>query len=196
MKKQVIIIHGGDSFTTYEEFLNSLKNWEVSKDSFKSKRDWKTTIEEKLGNDFEVLQPRMPNKSNSKYEEWKIWFERMIPFMYDEVILVGHSLGAMFLVKYLADNTLPKKITSLHLVAAAHNNTADIGDFTIPKDLSGISKQVETIYLYHSKDDPIVPFSELAVYEKALPTAKAIVFENLGHFFQPEFPELIEKIRQ
>jgi len=196
MKKQVIIIHGGDSFTTYEEYLSSLKNWEVSKDSFRSKHDWKTTIEEKLGADFEVLQPRMPNKENSKYSEWKIWFERMIPFMYDEVILVGHSLGAMFLVKYLVDTTLPKKITALHLVAAPHNSTGEIGDFTIPEDLSDISKQVKNIYLYHSKDDPVVPFSELAVYEKALPSAKAIVFEDRGHFFQPEFPELIEKIQK
>lgn len=192
--KQVIVIHGGDSFNTYEEYLNSLKNWPVKKDSFMPKYDWKTTLQEKLGSEFEILQPRMPNKQNSKYSEWKIWFERMFPFMYEEVILVGHSLGAMFLVKYLADNTLPNKIFALHLVAAPHNKTADIGDFAVPEDLSNISKQVKDIYFYHSKDDPIVPFSELAVYQKALPNAESITFDNLGHLFQAEFPELIENL--
>lgn len=192
--KQVILIHGGDSFNTYDEYLNSLKNWPVKKESFMPKHDWKTSLQEKLGDDFEVSQPRMPNKQNSKYEEWKIWFERMYPFLYDEVILIGHSLGAMFLVRYLAEITLPKKISALHLVAPAHNNTPDIGDFVMPDNLDKISKQAKNIYLYHSKDDPVVPFSELAVYQKALPRAEVIVLENLGHFYQTEFPELIENI--
>ena len=194
MKQQVIIIHGGDSFNTHEEYLNSLKNWEVSVESFKSRHDWKTNIEEVLGAGFDVLQPRMPNKSNARFEEWKIWFERMLPYMYDNVILIGHSLGAMFLAKYLAKNDFPKRIKQLHLVAPPHNKTADIGDFLIPESLKGVSNQSDKIYLYHSQDDPVVPFSELGVYEKALPGAEILVFDDRGHFNQPEFPELIKNV--
>ena len=192
--KQVILIHGGDSFNSYEEYLNSLKNWEVSKESFMPRHDWKTNIETVLGTNYEVLQPRMPNKQNAKYKEWKIWFERMIPFVQDEATLIGHSLGAMFLVKYLAEKNLTKRISSLHLVASPHNNTADIGDFKIPDDLSQVAKQSDKIFLYHSEDDPVVPLSELSLYQKAFPDAVVLTFSDRGHFIQKDFPELIDNI--
>lgn len=194
-KQQVVLIHGGDSFKTYDDFLNSLKNWEVSKTKFLPRHDWKTTLDKRLGDEFEVLAPQMPNKSNAKYSEWKIWFERLLPFVDDAAILVGHSLGGMFLARYLAENNFPKKIKALHLVAAPHNNTADCEDFRLPDSLSNIEDQVKNIYLYQSKDDKIVPFSELAVFEKALPSAKSQIFEDRGHFKQDEFPELIENIK-
>lgn len=195
MKQQVIVIHGGDSFTTYEEFINSLKTWEVSQDKFRQRHDWKTSLQASLGEDFDVFTPQMPNKFNAKYIEWKIWFERMFPFVSDNVILIGHSLGAMFLVKYLAENNFPKKIKSLHLVATPHNKTADCEDFRIPDSLSKVEEQVKHIFLYQSKDDPIVPFSELAVFEKELPKAKAQVFKDRGHFNQDEFLELLADIK-
>ena len=192
--KQIILIHGGDSFNTYEEYLDSLKNWKVAKKYFQPHYDWKDRFEDKLGKDFELLQPRMPNKQNAKYAEWKIWFEKMFPFLEDEVILIGHSLGGMFLAKYLAENKFPKKIQQLHLVSAPHNQAADIGDFELPNDLSKIEEQAEKIYLYHSKDDEVVPISELDVFKKALPKAEALTFEDRGHFKQPEFPELVALI--
>jgi predicted alpha/beta hydrolase family esterase len=193
-KQQVIVIHGSDSFKTYEEFINSLKTWEVTPESFRQRHDWKTTLRKKLGSDFDVYNPRMPNKGNAKYIEWKIWFERMFPFMEDNVILVGHSVGAMFLVKYLSKNIFPRKIEALHLVAPPHNQTADCEDFKLPDSLAGVEKQVDNIFLYQSKDDPIVPFSELAVFEKQLPGAKSQIFEDRGHFNQDEFPELITNL--
>ncbi|MFA7243762.1 MAG: alpha/beta fold hydrolase [Patescibacteria group bacterium] len=194
-KKQVVVMHGGDSFKTYEDYLNSLKTWEVRPEKFKTRYDWKISLQSVLGDDFEVFNPQMPNKYDAKYKEWKIWFERMFPFLNDDVVLIGHSLGGMFLAKYLAENDFPKKIKSLHLVAPPHNNTADCEDFRLPDSLSNIEKQAKNIFLYQSKDDPIVPYSELAVFEKQLPSAKSQVFEDRGHFNQDEFPELIGDIK-
>lgn len=195
MKQQIIVIHGGDSFNSYEEYISALKTWPVKRETFlPRKNDWKDDLQISLGKNYEILQPRMPNKQNSRFIEWKIWFERMFPFLDQKVILVGHSLGGMFLAKYLAENKFPKQIIQLHLVAAPHNRTADIGDFTIPNDLSGISKQSKIIYLYQSKDDPIVDFSELGVWQESLRLAKSLVFEDRGHFVQESLPELIENI--
>ena len=195
MKKQIILIHGGDSFKTYDEYINSLKNWEVSIEKFHLRHDWKTTLQQMLGDNYDVFSPQMPNKSNAKYKEWKIWFERMFPFINNDIILIGHSLGGMFLVKYLSENKFPKKIKSLHLVAPPHNKTADIGDFRIPESLLKVVRQAVNIFLYQSKDDLVVPFSELAEFEKQLPNAKVQIFKNRGHFNQDEFPELITNIK-
>lgn len=194
MKKQIILIHGGDSFKTYDEYIDSLKNWEISIEKFRPRHDWKTTLQEALGDSFDVFAPQMPNKFNAKYLEWKIWFERMFPFLNDDIILVGHSLGAMFLAKYLSENDFPKMIKALHLVAPPHNQTAEIADFRLPKSLDKVAEQSSKIFLYHSKDDPVVPFAELAEFQKQLPFAKAQIFNDRGHFNQDKFPELISDI--
>lgn len=194
MKRQIILIHGGDFFKTYDEYIDSLKNWKISIEKFRPRHDWKTTLQEALGDSFDVLAPQMPNKFNAKYLEWKIWFERMFLFLNDDIILVGHSLGAMFLAKYLSENDFPKKIKALYLVAPPHNQTAEIADFRLPKSLEKVAKQSSKIFLYHSKDDPVVPFTELAEFQKQLPSAKAQIFNDRGHFNQDKFPELISDI--
>jgi len=195
MKKQIIIIHGGDSFDTYENFLDSLKNWEVSLETFLPKKDWKSSLQQELGEEYEVLAPRMPNKQNAKYAEWKIWFERMFPFMKDNIFLIGQSMGGLFLAKYLSENKFPKKIAGLFIVAAPHSQTKGIGSFDLSSSLEKVWEQCQNIHLYQSQDDPIVPESEAQEYKKAWPDAQLHIFQGRGHFNQEDFPELAEEIR-
>lgn len=197
MKKQVVVIHGGDTFDTYEDYLKYLSEWEVSKSMLISK-GWKSSLQSSLGEEYEVLLPRMPNEFNCKYLEWKIWFEKFIPFFNNEIILVGHSLGGIFLAKYLGENTLPKKITALFLLAAPYDDvdTETLADFVLPSSLDLVAKQASKIYLYQSEDDPVVPFSELAKYQQQFPTAQSMIFKDKGHFNQESFPELVEEIKK
>lgn len=196
MKKQIIVVHGGDSFKTHDDYLSYLKNFQIDFERLRH-RGWKETLSEKLGKGFEVIQPKMPNSMNSRYSEWKIWFDKLIPFFEKEVILIGHSLGGIFLVKYLADNNFAKKILATFLVSAPFDdkNTKDyLADFGLPKNLDRFEKQSEKIYLYHSLDDNIVPFADFEKYVNALPGAQIKIFKNRGHFQQEVFPELIEDI--
>ena len=57
-KRQIVIINGGDSFDSYEEFFEYLKNREVPKERFLSRKDWKGQMAEILGDDFEVFELR------------------------------------------------------------------------------------------------------------------------------------------
>lgn len=200
MKKQIVIIHGGHASNVQENFLDRLKSKEVSADSFKLWQDWKHNAERDLGAGFEVFNPRMPNGDWARYEEWKAWFERMFEFLEDGVVLVGHSLGGLFLAKYLSENIFPKKIFSLHLIAAPYEGKdgkhAQNANFYVTENLEKLSGQTENIYLYHSKDDDVVPFSDLDEYAKRLPSAHEMVFENKGHFNEPAFPELLKNIQE
>ncbi len=195
MKKQVIVIHGGDTFETYEIYLDFLRKYEIDINRYKSgKDDWKPWLRDNLGNDYEVIIPIMPNKTNAQFEEWKLWFNKLIPFLNDEVILVGHSLGGAFLAKYLSENLFPKKVSGVFLVGAVYNKDTDgypLASFSLPKHLD---LQTENIYLYHSKDDPVVPFSDLDEYRKNLPASQIKILENRGHLNQYEFPELLADI--
>jgi predicted alpha/beta hydrolase family esterase len=198
-KKQVIVIHGGDTFDTYEEYLTFLKSWKIDWEKSKSKKaGWKNNLTEMLGEDYEVVLPSMPNKMNAKYLEWKIWFEKLVPHFNPEIILVGHSLGGTFLAKYLSENNIQSRIRAAFLVAPAYDDAhADysMADFVLPEDLSLFQKQAQHIYLYHSKDDGVVPFADLDKFRLKVTNAQIRVFEDRGHFDQEILPELVEDIK-
>ncbi|MFA6476456.1 MAG: alpha/beta fold hydrolase [Candidatus Paceibacterota bacterium] len=199
IKKQVIVIHGGDTFETREEYLAFLKSYQIkSLDYFKGK-DWKKTLQERLGEDFEVIVPAMPCKINARYEEWKIWFEKIIPLLNDEVILIGHSMGGTFLAKYLTENNFPKKVLSLHLVAAPYDTEVikeSLVDFALNKTVEGLAQYTDKIFLYQSKEDKVVALEDAMKYKRDLPNAEINIFEGRGHFKQEEFPELVERIKR
>jgi len=197
MKKQVIVIHGGDTFDTYDDYIASLKKCDVDFERLKHK-GWKDSLGSELGNDFEVIAPRMPSNYNAKYLEWKIWFDKLVPYFEKEIVLVGHSLGGIFLAKYFSENKYPKKVVATFLVAAPFDDTDSeytLSDFALPESLVQLEKQAGQIYLYQSKDDDSVPFVDIAKYKKALPSAKVTTFENRGHFTGEKFPELVKDIK-
>jgi len=196
MKKQIIFIHGGNSFDSYDEYLGYLKETEFTIDWFNRRKRWIDDMTNKLENEFQFFMPQMPNKNNAVYEEWKIWFEKMLPFVNNDVIMIGHSLGGIFLVKYLSENNYPKKIKKIILVAPPHNNTLGVGSFKIEKSLDNISKQCDDIQLFQSEDDPVVPASEAQIYKKDLPEINLHIFKDRGHFMQETFPEIIEEIEK
>ncbi|MFA6437066.1 MAG: alpha/beta hydrolase [Candidatus Paceibacterota bacterium] len=198
MKKQVLVIHGGDTFDTYEEYLVFLNDYEINLEKSKIKR-WKETLAEKLGENFDVISPKMPNSMNAKYKEWKIIFEKYFPYLSDNLILVGHSLGGTFVAKYLSENDFPKKILATFLVSACYDNEVSgysLGDFSLPQSLEKLEKQGGKVFLIHSKDDKVVSFKDFEKYKKDLPMAETMIFEDRGHFDQPEFPEVVGKIKE
>jgi len=198
MKRQVVVIHGGGVFDTYKEYIIFLKKYELDFKKLQLK-GWKENLSRKLGNNFEVISPRMPNSMNARYKEWKIMFEKLFPFLKNNIILIGHSLGGIFLTKYLSENKFPKKIKATFLVAAPYDDKTikdSLGDFKLPRSLNKLQKQGGKIFFYHSKDDSLVSLVDLEKYKKSLPKAEFVVFKNRGHFRQANFPEIIKAVRK
>jgi len=206
MKKQILYIHGGNAYVEYDNFLQDLKNKTLRDLPTSSKNKiWAETLEGELGNNFEIFTPTMPNKQNAKYQEWKIWLERYFPYLRDDIVLVGWSLGGMFLLKYLSEETFPVKIRAFYCLASPSGwfdtegilEGEDGGDFRFSKDiLKKIENKVEKINLWHSEDDFVVPFSEFRALAKELPKAETKTFSDKNHFLIENFPELIEAIKE
>lgn len=196
-KQQVLLIHGGDTYESYEAFLQALKGKSVHLEWIASRRDWKNELQSQLGEGFVVYTPQMPNKQNAKYEEWEILFKKLLEAVQDGVVLIGHSLGAAFLVKYLSEHQVAKQIKSLHLLGTPFDGNMEsdkLVGFVRTGELSQLERQVGEIFLYHSKDDFAVPYSHFLRYQEALPSAHFRTFEDRNHFLQSEVPELNEDL--
>lgn len=200
MKNQCLVIHGGEAFDTEEQYYAFLESREV--DPTKPPRlKWRDRLKHALSNERQVFLPQMPNAQNATYRAWKIWFEKHLPYLQAErLVLIGSSLWWRFLCKWLSENTFPWAINQLHLVAACISadgveweGSADFGfDHT---KLTHLQQQCEEIFLYHSRDDEIVPYTQAELLQSYLPKATLLTFETRNHFFQPALPELLENMR-
>lgn len=197
MKRQVIFIHGGDPHDSYRQYLTHLKSFSVDLTRL-NKKSWRKWLQSGLGTKYEVILLSMPNPNNAKYLEWEIWFKKFLPLINKEIILAGHSLGGVFLAKYLSENKFSKKILGLFLVAPPFkgNDKSDpMADFILPKNMSRLAKYADKVHLYHSIDDKIVTSKDFNRYLKVLPQAKVRIFKNRGHFLGDKFPELVKDIK-
>jgi predicted alpha/beta hydrolase family esterase len=142
----------------------------------------------------------MPLSENAVYDEWKTHFERFIPFMNDHLVLIGESLGGIFLAKYLSEHKFPKKILSTYLVCPPFDNTLSgedlVNGFSLKKDLSLLEKNSKNLYLLFSEDDDVVPVDHARKYREKLKQATIIVYKSKnGHFKVSSFPEIVKLIK-
>ena len=196
--KQILIIHGGTCFDSRRDYLDYLKKRTVDLEKFRVRNDWKENLAYELKGEYDVLLPKMPCKERSRYEDWSVWFKRITDACDSPVILVGHSLGALFIVKYLSENSIKISIEKTALVATPFDESGlheSLADFSPPSSFFKLKEQAGEIYLIHSEDDPVVPIGHLDKYKKALPEAKILRFKEKGHFNQATFPELMEFIK-
>jgi predicted alpha/beta hydrolase family esterase len=180
MKKHVLFIHGAGE-GAYEEdglLVASLQN--------------------ALGPAYDLHYPKMPTEDSATYEDWKAPIERELATLDDQVILVGHSVGGSVLVKYLSEQQVEKPIASLFLLATPYWGADEFwkwDEARLPEDVAAKLASIPRIFLYHSRDDNIVPFAHLALYAAKLPQATIRVFDGRGHQFGNDLAEVAEDIR-
>ncbi|MEI7764970.1 MAG: alpha/beta hydrolase [bacterium] len=125
----------------------------------------------------------------------------------DEIFLLGHSLGATAVMKYLESISENENISGVVLVSGLispldpeniNSNYRAIDSFVVPQiDLAKVKGKVSKIVVLHSTDDPAVPFSHAEKISSAL-DCKLEKLEKGGHFYilsEPicyEFPKVLE----
>jgi len=197
-KTQIFMVHGGMTFKNRKDYLHYLKTRKVS---LEKRKNWSGDyLDKKLGKNFQIIRPRMPQQDNAQYEDWKIYFERFIPYLTNNCILIGGSLGGIFLAKYLSENKFPKKILSTYLICTPFDDTCIgedlVGGFELKPNLSLLEKNTKNLVLMFSKDDDCVPVSHAEKYRSKLKKANIVIYKSKnGHFVILEFPEIVKMIK-
>lgn len=150
-----------------------------------------------LRQDHVVLYPKMPEPDDPEYELWKLTIDRELSALEDEIILVGHSLGASVLLKYLSEEPWHKSIVGLFLVAPVYFGKKDwkVEEYYLKKGFETELLRIPRIFLYHSRNDTVVPFKHLVHFADKLPNSVSRAFESRGHLFTTGLPELVEDIK-
>ena len=190
----LIMIGGGEMYDSYDEYIQDLQQ----KPLFHKVKvgNWRRWLAKKFTPDFEVVEIPMPNRDNATYREWCIQFEKF-PIPSDRPLhLLGHSLGGIFLAKYISEKEDVVSFDTIHLVSAPFDSHHDAGGFGIPDDISALNSS--RTFVYHAKNDEIVDYSEFLKYRESLPNAHICPIEDgglKGHMIQPTFPEIYNNLR-
>ena len=145
---------------------------------------------------FRVIAPEMPDADNPHYQPWRDRIDQELRTIDKEVILVGHSFGGSVLLKYLAEGSYRKPVLGLFLVSVP--NWGPDGwaydEYAVPQDV-GSRLPPWRIFLYHSRDDPDVPYAHLGYYQEKLPTATVRPIDGSEHSFVEGLPTLVDDIK-
>lgn len=157
---------------------------------------WMPWIKKKLTEKhIETLIPLMPKSWKPNYENWKREFDKLI--IKEDDILIGHSCGCSFLVRWLGGTG--KKIKKLILVApwkiSDKEDKKRFCDYEIKKF---IKNNVNEIIIFTSNDEEEDGKKSVNIFHKFL-GGEVVELKNHGHFtFEDmgteEFPELLGKI--
>ena len=198
-KIHVLFVHGGMTFQNTKDYLQYLQAKKVSTE--KRVRWSDEYLEKSLGKGFEVVHPRMPLQDNAKYRDWKIMFENHLPLLNSNFILIGSSLGGVFLAKYLSENKLKRKALSVYLVCPPYDNSLPgedlVGGFALRGgDFSLLERNAKNVYLMFSENDDVVPVAHAAKYRARLKRSEIFVYDDKnGHFNVEKFPEIVRMIK-
>jgi predicted alpha/beta hydrolase family esterase len=149
-----------------------------------------------LSTGYGVIAPEMPDADNPHYQPWRDRIAQELEAIDKEVIFIGHSFGGSVLLKYLAEGSYQKPVRGLFLVSVP--NWGPDGwaydEYAAPNDV-GSRLPASRIFLYHSRDDPEVPFAHLGYYQENLPMATVRPIDGSEHSFVDGLPTLVDDIR-
>lgn len=183
--KTAIILHGK---------ANKDKYFDPAYDS-PSNACWLPWIQKQLLMNGIVAQtPEIPLPWNPDYALWKREFERFD--MTPETILVGHSCGAGFLVRWLCEHS-EVYVGKVVLIAPwiDPDKTGDTGDFFDFSFDPELATRTEKLLIFNSTNDfPNAQISAKMINE-AIPGAMRRDFDNCGHFTEiTEFLDLRDEL--
>lgn len=163
-----------------------------------SNHNWFPWLQKKLTQAGIVTQtPEMPKPYRASYEEWDRVFSQFD--INEDTVLVGHSCGGGFLLKWLAQHQA--KVKKLVLVAPWLDPIKKRPGFLDRTVNPNIAELAGEIHIFLSEDEPVDGVKEsVDIIMKALPDAKLRRFETHGHFTlngigKTEFRELLELIQ-
>jgi uncharacterized protein len=183
--KAAIIIHGMPS---QEEYYNP--------DSpAQSNKHWLPWLQRQLIlNDILAQTPELPEPYAPDYEKWTEIFDQWK--IDQDTMLIGHSCGAGFLVRWLSESK--RKVGKVALVAPWLDPSKKLhtGFFAFNID-PGMVERADKFAIFYAKNDSEEIHKSINLLREKISTASFIELEAGGHFVfehmkKQQFPQLAD----
>jgi predicted alpha/beta hydrolase family esterase len=143
----------------------------------------------------------MTAENHPDYRRWKPWLAKELGCLGDKSIVVAHSLGGAFLLKYLSEEKVPQRFHGIFLIATPFWGGAGwryegFERVALTANFEAKLPPETPIFLYHGRDDEIVPFAHLALYAAALPRATVCALDGRGHQLGNDLSEVAADIER
>jgi uncharacterized protein len=155
------------------------------------------SLKRALRGEYDVHFPRMPDEADPNVKSWKRKISAELSLLRGKVVLVGHSVGGSILLRYLSEEEVKKPIAGLFLLAAPSwdEDQWNFDDLKLPRNIAEKLVYIPRIFLYHSRDDAVVPFAHLALHGARLPQATIRAVDGRGHQFGNDLTDVARDIR-
>ncbi len=160
--------------------------------------DFLAFLQNSLGAEYDILHPLMPTPQSPDYEPWKTQLKKEMAGLNEGAILMGHSLGGSVILKYLSEAEFEKPLTGIFIVASPYwgaDKDWQHAPFLLQEGFASKLPSAPKIFIYHSRDDEIVPVAHLKQYADNLPQASIRELEGRGHLFNVASPEILDDIK-
>jgi predicted alpha/beta hydrolase family esterase len=192
--KNAILLHG---WNTKEEFFDPEKPTASNDHWF----PWLT--KQLMMQAYKVDVPEMSQHTETTYETWKREFERFD--LKPDTLLVGHSLGGGFLMRYLTENDVT--VGRVVLVAPWMGTKADESLMNFNDEFFSytpdgtIATKTAGLHVIYSDDDFQSILQSVAMLRESFDHVQFHELHNTGHFTlgslgTVEFPKLLEVCTQ
>jgi hypothetical protein len=175
MRRQVLFVQGG------------------GKGAYDADARLAASLESKLGADYQVRYPRMPDEDEPDFAAWKACIAQELAAMGEGALVVGHSIGASVVIRVLAESEAERGLAGVFLIAAPFWHDDEVWrwkEAELPKDAGDRLSGGPPLFLYHGRQDEIVPFGHLGLYAKALPKAVVRRLEGRNHQLDDDLSEV------
>ena len=153
-------------------------------------------LERELPENDRVLAPEMPDAdTDPRYVPWRDEIKRTLAELAAPVLIVGHSVGGSVALKMLSDGPADPSIRGLFLASVPWWGPEGWSwdELALPDDFAARLPEIP-VFLYHSVEDPEVPFAHLELHAARMPGATVRPIEGAEHSFRNGLPEIVADV--
>lgn len=183
-KEKIIIVHGAYGYP---------------------EENWFAWLERELAlRGFSCKVPQFPTPARQTVNNWLKVVRKQIDDLDSNTILVGHSLGAAFILRWLEHESVRVKACVLvgafiGAVGVKRFDSINRNFFLKPFDWPAIRERSAEFVGYYGTDDPYVSITHFSWLMQQL-RAKKIILSKGGHLNQAagyrQFPQLLLRLQQ
>lgn len=167
--------------------------------------NWFPWLQSTLTNEgWNVEIPSLPTPKNQSLDSWTTIVKNQVSNLNNIDLLIGHSLGATFILRLLESNLIQPQQTILVSALIDKINNAEYDSLnasfiTLPYQWDMIKKSCKEITILHGSDDPYVPLEQPETIAKNL-NIPLHTIKNGGHLNTEsgytEFPDILPYIHE